>query len=176
MTAHGTALQAKLDQIVAALRELTAAAGAGDEESMPALAESVREIAESFDDDLNQICGSCGPVFVTSGTDWTEDDDEDYEDEELPEGVRLSVRMREDFVLVDEAAFLESAATILASDGDEANPDEIEDRPAAALSALVYRIGLHEVLFGGAVAGLDPAGGEIDVLVVDEALQDDPEW
>ncbi len=128
--------------------------------------------ADDDEDDWEGEDGG-GSFRITINDD--QDDDLAHRDG-LPDGARLSVRVREDFVLVDEEAFRASAMRIFEQQGPwppQVGPD---DPATIYLSALVEEIGLHEISFGTTIAGLENAGGQTEVLAVDAALQDDEDW
>ena len=179
-----TELAARLEKAISALRALAATQRSDDARTIEERAEAVRVAGCSFEELLLEQCVSYTSVFnYQDGEGWYEDDDLDDDDEDedgpgrsvLPPGTRISVRIREDFVLVDEQAFRESAERVFAAKGPW--PPEVDpvDPATAWLAALVDQVGLHEITFGSSVAGLRNAGGETEVLVVDQALQEDPD-
>jgi hypothetical protein len=177
-------LTARLEEVVAALRVLASTVPSDTAQTIAERREAVRAAGCAFEELLVLRCVSYTLLFDDDESDgWADDEDQDEDDDDqddggggLPPGARLSVRVREDFVVEDEQAFHDSAMRLLAERGPWPPPGDAEHSAAEALTALVDEFGLHEITFGTTVAGLRNAGGETAVTVVDEALQDDPYW
>lgn len=178
------ALAERLEDVISALRVLASTQRSDTAQTIAERADAVRAAGSAFEEVLVEQCISYTSVFADEGwDDWGSDGDEDeagHEDEDdedgirLPPGTRLSVRVREDFVLVDEPAFRESAMRLFAEKGPWPPDVQPEDDVLTYLGAVVDRIGLQEVTL--AVTGLQNAGGTTEVLVVDEALQEGEDW
>ncbi|MGQ0846576.1 MAG: hypothetical protein ACT4QF_20830 [Sporichthyaceae bacterium] len=178
-------LAARLADLTTALAVLASTERTDDARTIAERREAVRTAGEAFEMQLSRRCVSYLSLFAVDddeGDDEDEDegegsfrisidddvvDDWDYED--VPEGTRMSVQVREDFVLVHEQEFRASAMQVFQETGPWPPEVEPNDDATRYLMALVDAIGLPEVVFGGRVAGLEPLGGQTQVQVVDSA-------
>jgi hypothetical protein len=183
-------LAARLGDVVAALRVLATTTADDGPWAVGERVEAVREAGAAFDDALARVSGAYVPVFGDADGDLDfdlEDDLDDLDDleDDLDEdeddacglegegdveepGVRFSVRIREDFRVVDEAAFVASAGRALA-EKDVGALDEVR----VDLMALIDSIGLQNLVFGGPVDGLESVGGARRLVVDQHVFADD---
>lgn len=139
-------------------------------------AEAVRLAGIAFEDDVAESSGWYIGLFVRQDED---DEDDNFVPEPLPEGQRLSVRTREDFIVTDEGALVEAGRTAYAQAWPEDSPGAAQQQVGTAADAiyqLLHAGGLDALARGTAVPGLQNAGGETLVEPVERALQDDPDW
>lgn len=170
-------LATRLEELTQALHVLASTQRSDDARTIAERRETVRAAGQAFEMSLARQCVSYSSVFAIDDEDedgWDEDehgtgsfrisiDDDDviddWDHEGLPDGPRVSVRVREDFVLVHEEAFRASALQVFQETGPWPPDVEPTDDATRWLMALVDAIGLHEVTFGDRVAGLEHAGG-----------------
>ena len=172
-------LAARLEEVVAALRVLATTTSDDGPWAVAERVDAVLDAGAAFDDVLAALNESYPGVFAHDH----DHDDEDFEDDEDDAGwsadgeeeageddaggFRFSVRIREDFVVVDEAAFVASAGRALA----ERDLAALDDVPVDLMS-LVDAIGVQNLVFGDPVEGLVPAGGSRHLVVGERSRED----
>jgi hypothetical protein len=139
-------------------------------------ATSVLAAGNAFEEDLGDTTGWFVGIFAL-----LEDDSEGDEvvPAPLPAGQRVTVQVREDFVVVDEDALVRAGRAAYHRswpDASDASAGQHVTSGLDALGALVHADGIEAIALNAEDLGLENAGGETLIEAVDQALQESPDW